>query len=321
MNIDNLRILGLNFKIKDHLFDLFLLLIFGLLTSAIFSLLNKPLHDGLRLVGLPNNYDILPLPLELAEAAVWILLFLSLKPYLYALGKNWLFRHPRAYGFDSQKDKLTDERFLKEWVFQGNVQPLNGGLLVSNSNSGCLIKSGHWKNFTANIEFEFPAQTLPLNPASPHSPSFPIHNQWFFEDYVGIIFRAQSFEDYLMLELTMVGTNLIVRPHIRWGGNWDAPLLNIDRNSLPLTGSVISLNFVANEETVEVSAGNDSVRWLLPTHIERNIKQQPDDTKEDKIKNLSKNVIPEIYFRGITGMFGFRCYGNQVALIRSLEIG
>lgn len=247
--------------------------------------------------------------------------------------KTWLSTHyPYEYSFDGKKNKLTDDRFSREWIFQGNVQPVNGGLLVSNANSGCLIKSkfnlgrpvikGAWKDFIANIDLEFPPQVNPINPPGPHNANYVPEGQFLFEDYLGIIFRAQSFDDYFMLEITRIGKYLVIRPHVRLGGNWDAPILNIDTNSVPLVSSQISLNIIAKNNTIIVSLGENSIKWLLPTHIETNLNQHPenDNSLPKKNEHRSKNLIAETYFRNRSGMFGFRCYGTQIALIKSLNI-
>lgn len=328
--IENIKLLGVN--IKEYFWDIALLLFVGLITNYIFFSLSQPIHDNLPL-NLPKSYDIFPLPIDFLKVAVWIISFLFIRAFLIDKVKTWLSIHyPYEYSFDITKNKLTDDRFIQEWLFQGNVQPINGGLLVSNANSGCLIKSkfnlgkpvikGAWKDFQANIELEFPPQSNPINPPGPHNPNFPPDKQFVFEDYLGIIFRAQSFDDYLMLEITRIGKFLVVRPHIRLGGNWDAPILNIDTNSLPLLSSKILLNLIVKNNTITVSLGESSMRWLLPTHIETNLKQhsESDNSFPKKNEHRSKDLISETYFRNRSGMFGFRCYGNQIALIKSLNI-
>ncbi len=331
--LENLKIFGIN--IKEYLFDIILLAIVGILTNYIFYLIEAPLHNSLPL-GLPNNYDIFPLTSAFLKIAVWIIAFLLIRSIFNTRIKDWLSTfYPYNYEFDMGKNKLDDERFCKEWIFQGNTQPLNGGLLVSNSNSGCLIKSrvnfgrpiikGAWKHFTANIDLEFPPQTKPINPPGPHNPKIKTGAQYAFEDYLGIIFRAQSFDDYLMLEITRIDDNLVIRPHLRIGGNWDAPILNVDVNSLPLTSQNIALNIVVREKVVLVSLGKNTIKWLLPTNAETNLIQHSSNNTESngliKInESRPKYLIADAYFRNRAGMFGFRCYGNQVAFVKSLSI-
>lgn len=331
--LENLKIFGIN--IKEYLSDILLLVLIGVATNYLFYLIDVPLHNNLPF-NLPDNYDIFPLTTAFLKITFWIIAFLLIRSFLSSKIKNWLSTfYPYTYDFDMKSNKLDDERFCEEWVFQGNAQPLNGGLLVSNSNSGCLIKSifnlgrpiikGAWKNFTANIELEFPTQNIRANPPGPHNPNTKADEQYAFEDYLGIIFRAQSFDDYIMLEITRIGNLLVLRPHLRVGGNWDAPILNIDANTLPLTSSTISLNIVAKEKSVIVSLGKNSVRWLLPTNAETNLIQHSNNNNASNglikvSESRPKYLIADAYFRDRAGMFGFRCYGNQIAFVKSLNI-
>ena len=46
---------------------------------------------------------------------------------------------PSTYSFNTtSNDRLNNDRFIKDWNFQGNVQVDNGYLLVSNSTNAVL---------------------------------------------------------------------------------------------------------------------------------------------------------------------------------------
>lgn len=325
--VNNIKLLGLN--IKDYFGDLILLIIVGFLSNLLLQLL---FFKFIHVFALEQKLDLFPLSYELIGIFIWITAFLIIRWVWYDWIKTLIAsRFPETYRFNINKKKLTTDRFLKEWIFQGNSQPNNGGLLVTNSNSGCLIKPTTilgifhtkriWKNFIANIEIEFLTQsTKKINPIPPHTHDKEIicvndGCNYPFQDYLGIVFRAQSFDDYFMLEVTRIEDNLVIRPHIRIGGNWDAPILNIDSNSLPITKQQLLLNIIVKDEILTISLGNSSIEWIFPTNIDTNLIQQAKDKEQ-----IAKTLISEIYFRNRAGMFGFRCYGNQIALIKSLDI-
>ncbi len=328
MSIDNLKLIGLN--IKDYFIDLVLLIVVGLFSNLVLNLLNDPLHNNLPL-RLPDNYDIFPLPFDVVKIAVWIILFLIIRwsmdkritTFLSSIVNN-------EYSLNRGGNNWTEARFKKEWIFQGNVHSTNSGLLITNSNSGCLIKPSWnqftriWKDFTATMEVEFPQQTNLINPVDGDHTSHQcgLTCQKRFNPILGIIFQAQNFDDYFLLELNLVNGFLVVRPHIRIGGNWDAPELNSDNNSYLLTGTninnlVLELKVKKDKAMLYINGDfNNPITWYLPNFTEPRLIQHTSGGQNDR----SKTVISEIYFRNRAGMFGFRNYGNELALVKSLDI-
>lgn len=292
---------------NEYKSELFWLIISGILSNFILYKIQPFFTPFLTGLGLPKDYDFLPLPVSIVQLAFWILVFLLLRTTPSIITTWFSSVVKNKYNFDSalKKKQMTEERFSKEWILQGSVIPLNGGIFVSNSNSGCFIKNRlftrAWKNFSATVEVDFSDQQDPR-----------------FEKRIGIIFRAQNFEDYLMLEFYKDKDDLLkFRPHVRLKGNWDAPYLDIDENMQKVTNDQITLDIEAEDNVVSVIVNGNKkkqFKWIIPTHIEVNLVQKtPDDS-------LSKTSVPELYFREKAGMFGFRCYGNQFAFIRSLDI-
>jgi hypothetical protein len=317
MILENIKLLGLN--IKEFFWDIFWLIFVGFITNLFLHLI----YWNLLLTFFPWKLDFFPLSFDVLKILVWILMFLIIRWFWTEKIKTWIsLKQHESYKFDDVDKKLTDEKFVKEWIFQGNAQPYKGGLLVTNSNSGCLIKPTGvfstkrvWKNFIAEMTIEFPEQIEPINPNTFHNPDCINSAQLPFENYLGIIFRAQSLDDYFMIEITKIGTHLVLRPHLRVGGNWDAPILNADVNSFNSIHGTIPLKISVEEDKVVVSQDSKSVRWLFPTHIDTNLIQRAKDKEEVK-----RSIIPEVYFRNRSGMFGFRCYGNQIAFVKSLKV-
>lgn len=301
MNINNLKLFGLN--IKDYLLDIVLLLIWGLPTNIVIQWLYfSYFHKWWPWL------DISPLTLDVIKIIIWVVSYLVLKSFWKWSKTQYSLIVPSKYSFNtSSGDRLNTKKFIKDWSYQGNVLVDNNSMLISNSNSGCLIKpvprflgiSRIWKNFVAEIEFSFPKQQEP------------------FTNYFGIIFRARNFEDYLMAEFVSDNNFLIFRPHIRFGGDWDAPMLNIDKNRFQSSGSIIKLKIEAVNEVVLIYINNNyAFEWIVPSHVEPWLKQHAKKDGDEVIKT----IIPELYFRNQAGMFGFRCYGNQRVLITSLKL-
>lgn len=322
MNLDVLKIF--RFRLREYRWDILLLFILGFFLIGPLSHLSYfPFRDWFRNVW-KSDYDIFPLSLFVVKIVVWIIFFLATKWLLSWLVTRYSLLRPDEYGFNyldeksqskKRRDPLTDKKFLKEFIFQGNIQLENGGLTVTNSHSGCLIKptwnslklNRKWKNFRAVLEIKFPSQKREKTEK--------------FKKYLGVVFRAQNFDDYLMLELLKEGNSLVVRPHIRINGDWDAPYLNPDFNWLPdiykPRTNTIKLTIIVKDNIVVVKehSVNRFLRWLIADHADPNLRRA-----DNKHEQLSKHYTGEVYFRDKAGMFGFRNYGNELAVVMSLYI-
>lgn len=305
MNLNYFKLINLN--LREYFLDILLLLVSGLLSNLVIFIFSSYRDTLLVLLSLPKDYDLFPLPLQVVQIALWMFLFLVLRtlPKIIETFLCSIFKNKYTFDAGLQDKVMSDLRFTKEWSLQGNVKPMNGGIFVSNSNSGCLIKKKwflrSWKDFSANLDIAFPPQ-----------------QDARLEKRIGIIFRAQNFEDYLMLEFYKDKNLLKFRPHVRLKGNWDAPLLDIDNNMINLTPDSFRLDIEVSENVVTVIVNNQKrkmFRWIIPTNIEVNLMQRLQDDK-----SLSKTSVPELYFRNKSGMFGFRCYGNQYVFVKSLSI-
>jgi len=139
-----------------------------------------------------------------------------------------------------------------------------------------------------------------------------------FRQVLGIVFGAQNLEDYFMIEVWKVDNILSVRPHVRISGNWDAPVYNSPQ-TINLNGNQIIVNLENKDNVVYVSVGSTKImEYVLPKKFEANLvqHQKPSGEKED----LNKGAVDKIYFRNKVGMFGFRNYGNELAVVKKLCI-
>lgn len=313
--LDNLKLIGLN--VKEYVWDFLLLGITGLFSNlVIYFVFDFVRPQLLSSIGLPLRYDVFPLTLSAVKVATWIIFFLLIRwisgkrvaTFLSCLFKN-------HYSFDNTRldNKLTEERVSREWNFQGNLAVKNSGLLIFNSNSGSFIKprwivNRSWKDFKATMKIVFLDQK----------------NEVGFKKILGIAFRAQSFDDYFLLEVVYCEEHgyLAIRPHVRIGGNFDAPELNADINTYPKKlkeNEMVRLDLEVKGDRAVLYINENHKKpliWLLPSYVEPRLIQHTSGGAKDN----SKTAITQIYFRGRTGMFGFRNYPNELALIKSLEI-
>lgn len=311
------------FNIKEYIPDILGLFLTGLFTNYLLNLIYSPLHV-LLLDFFKRDYDIFPLSFAILQILFWIIFYLFLRMLWQEIITFYTKLSPATYGFNyvntrsrsnRRQNPLTPQKFLQDFIFQGNVKPINDGLMVTNSPAGCLIKpipflfNWHrkWANFQAELEIEFPKQ-----------------KQEGFNDFIGIVFRAQNFDDYFMLEVCRIDNDLVIRPHVRVNVNWDAPYLNPDFNRLTnffnvrRKKAILNIKTKGNEVNVVESATNRELKWYLPSHVEANLLQAVGGNQSRN--DLSKTYVGEIYFRNKAGMFGFRNYGNELAFIKSLYI-
>jgi len=183
-----------------------------------------------------------------------------------------------------------------------------------------------WKNLKATIEVEYSLQKRPIT--NEIIESFTEDGQLKyrrsrekFNLLLGVIFRAQNHDDYFMVELWKKNNYIVMRPHIRVSGNWDAPNLNPDENSYQLKTKVSKFTYVieVRENVLTIMINGDhqnKLTWNIPSHYEINLIQHG----SVNAGGLTKSVIRAIPFKDRVGMFGLRNYGNEIALVKKLII-
>lgn len=250
-------------------------------------------------LGLREEY--MPLWSGALRLAVWIFLFLLIK-------NLWDWQSPYIVNvFKKRIYELKSADWPKKWIFQGGIKTESSpsALVIKNSNSGCLLKE-LWRNFEMSFEMKF----APMP-----------------ENTLGILFRAESLENYFMLQIKYKqNENFSITPHIRWFGNWDVfmnekPLFVFKREDyfdkffqvkLLVQGVVAKLFF---EEKL-------AYEWILPSHVEARYKQHEQNMDKEETKKVKSGVnVVKIPFREHHGMIGFRAYPyTEEATIRDLQI-
>lgn len=325
----------------------FLSILIIILTAPLSGILTFHLHASLGefFIHLPRveipffgyvlgrEYDLVP---ALSEGGVgliiWFFLFWFFRRELDSLVDCylvWLSRRQKKCKVDFTK--IDSVGFSESWIMQGSPILKRDGLAFTNSNSGCLLKRGShwifsknlrkWKDFKADITLDFIQAYHIVNEQvikkETETEKVVVWKQKReeFRQVLGIVFRAQNLEDYFMIEVWKVDDILSFRPHIRMSGNWDAPVYN-SPTTIRLNKNQITVNLKAKDNVVYISVGNLKIlEWALPNEFEANLVQHPKQPSD-----LENSVVVKIPFRNKVGMFGFRNYGNELALVKKLEI-
>lgn len=294
--------------------------ILAILISASFSgIFTYHLHELVKhwvIIHLYHEYDLIPgLGIDAVGLTVWLVIFLLLAWLLDSVITIYLVcLASRQTKCTINFKNITSYGFERDWIIQGSPVVNQGGLWFTNSNSGCLINPNRpwpfsknlrmWKAFKAQIIIEFPKVEG-------------------FNRTLGIIFRAQSLEDYYMIELWRENNKDVLefRPHIRMSGNWDAPILNSPKTlSVKPSQSLVTLNLNVTSDVMRLTVDNvNFFEWSLPSKFEANLIQHVRKENGDKNK-IEDAAVVKVPFRNKAGMFGFRNYGNELAVIKSLTI-
>lgn len=254
----------------------------------LFTLLGLIAANTLPLVSQINPYlrfNLNSFPYTILFILLWILIFLLIKKVL-SFSFKFLISF-KIYKFD-------EEDFPKKWDYQGNIRldTDKKSLIVTDSNSGCILKNHYWKNLEISFKCIFPE----VDDAT-----------------LGIIFRARSLSDYLMIQIN--GKENYINPHIRIEGKWETarqgtyPIINPIQRDNPYRIKLRAVN-----QNVELFINNEKqIDWNIPTNS---------DISSVKIaeKDLENAFIPEIDFRNEYGRIGFRAYQGEQAIISNLKV-
>lgn len=215
----------------------------------------------------------------------WFLVFLVGKGVIQDIFK--FVSSFKEYNFKSK-------HWPREWEYQGNIRlgDEHDSLLIIDSNSGCILKNNYWKNLEINFKCKFPAGSD--------------------DQTLGIIFRAKSLSDYLMIQINNKMKKII--PHIRMEGGWETTRhTTYDINTVLERNVFFNVKLMILNENVELFINGDrKLDWCIPTHS--------DLQSVKKIDNLEDVVVPKIDFRKIYGRIGFRAYQGESAVIKKLSI-
>lgn len=306
-------------KIIDNIRSLHLLTISSFLSIVISSLVSIPLTTILQqlVIGYVGNRNIVPV-LDFEELAllVWFALFLLLRKILTAI-YGWIL----AFSSQDQREKIIDFTKLKladfngQWITQGSPVLGGDGLVLTNTNSGCLLRPNYifdqnvvkicngenvWRDFDVNIKVNFKKIRSRENEGVIEDKGNYRIQKWItvkreYRKVLGVVFRAQSLDDYFLIEIWKIGNKVAFRPHVRVGGNWDAPIYNPPAVLVNKDRFNIIIKVDNNMATVFID-GKEAFEWLLPKNYEVNLSQHSnskDDLKGAVVKMFLSRISLE----------------------------
>jgi 3-keto-disaccharide hydrolase len=232
-----------------------------------------------------QNRDLNTFPYNVFFVFLWLLFFLVGKRLAQGILK---------FLSSFLKYSFRSDSWPKEWEYQGNIRlgDEENFLLVTDSNSGCILKNHYWKNFEMEFKCKFPTGTD--------------------DQTLGIIFRAQSLSDYLMIQINNKVKKIV--PHIRTEGKWETMRLSTYDIKTTFRENVVFdvILRVLNEKVELFINGNQQLDWNIPTNSDLN-SSNPD-------KRHSDTIVPRIEFRNSYGKIGFRAYQGESAMIKDLSV-
>lgn len=265
---------------------------FSLLELSLFSLFGLVIYYILQIPSfLPfldsasGQKDINNFPANAFFIIFWFLLFFLAKKVV-----DSIFR----YIFSFRKYNFRSEDWPSKWEYQGNIrlwESEENSLYITDSNSGCILNHYYWKNLEISFECMFPETAD--------------------DQTLGIIFRAKSLSDYLMIQINDKEKQIV--PHIRMEGRWETPRqpkydLTFEKN--------VFFNVrlrILNEKVELFINGNSYLDWIIPTNSDIVL-------VTNESQHRSDTIVPKIDFRKSYGRIGFRAYQGENAVVKNLSV-
>lgn len=217
-------------------------------------------------------------------------------------------------------DNNASNLFSRDWISQGNLYFKNG-LTVTDTHSGILLKPSFlwlgkvWLNFEATMKVYFKNSISLDTVRNKENGEWVKFDKNIMRNLLGVIIRAQSLDDYYMLEIWKIGNNIVLKPHVRISGVWRAPIYTSPIvQKIRMSQSHFKLKLVASDRVVRLFVNNSKrpLIWILPSQYEI------DPAKKDA--DLKDGLVRKISFVNRAGMFGFRNFGNELAVVQNLKI-
>lgn len=262
------------------------------------------------------------LSIELITFFLWIILSNILRNIFMFLDTQVLkviSRKPQEYNIDFTKSNAP-EKISREWTTQGNVY-FENGLNVTDTHSGILIKPRFlwlgriWFNFEAIMEVNFQNMTALDTVRNKQNGEWVRYEDNKIRQLLGVIVRAQSLDDYYMLEIWKIDKDIVLKPHVRISGVWRAPIYTSPiAHKLSKDQSLVKLRLILKDRiaSLYIDDDNNPLVWVLPSQYEIDLGKRNIYLKD--------GFVREISFNNRAGMFGFRNYGNELAIVKNLKI-
>lgn len=291
----------------------------AIIVAAVASTYLVNLLQSSVVVVLENRNFVPILSAEFIALIVWILLSIFFRK-VFVFVDTFTLKIFSSDKYSIVLNKKNADRFSGEWITQGNVFIGDDGLIVTDTHSGILLRpkllwmGRVWKDLEAKFKVDLKEQrSWNTSDDNEEKDWLPIENK--FRQILGIIFRAQSLDDYYMFEIWKVGKNIVLKPHVRISGDWYAPIYNspiiysISKDQsvfdfkLELKGRITKL-FIKNSRKPLV--------FVLSSEYEISLDRKTGDLRDGTVRDIP--------FKDRAGMFGFRNYGNEAAVVKNLTI-
>lgn len=140
--------------------------------------------------------------------------------------------------------------------------------------------------------------------------------------YIGLVFKAVDLDNYFMLEIIEEEGRIYAKPHTRYLGMWE--IMSVDQVGEVGDNQDLSVNLEVKENKVSLEIDHvGSYEWVLPTHVDINHIEdgvKKGKTATDAEASSKTPILPEVEFKDIAGMIGFRAHLDQGAEIESLTV-
>ena len=248
----------------------------------------------IEIISLKDN-KYTPFSFSVVKFILWFIIFLITKP-----GFELLINFFRETNY-----VFKNEDFQSKWNSTGAISVKDKpecGLLIKDSQSGCLLNSHVWRNFRMNFQMIYLKDL------------FSDDEKYNVRRSVGILFRAQNLENYFMIEI--IGDDngdISIKPHIRMFGIWQV----IEERKITKADikNCFRVNLCVKDRILLLKIDNDEYRLILPTN--NDFIQSIDSNKKS---TTEPTITPDIPFKNQYGMIGFRAHPGQGAFIKDLEI-
>lgn len=212
--------------------------------------------------------------------------------------KDWLCTSRVGYSW-------VVERGLCDWDFQGNivVDENEEAIHIIQSDLGCIIKRGNWRNFDMSFQFKIPSK-LPYGGGPKESQ---------LERGFGIIYRAKQLGQYYMLKVDKNG----YQPHVRnvlWENSGPVEKATLSTQNLD---KWVYAKLSIRDNILTACIGDDQFSFGIPSYsnIQRGV-HASEDYEKYKFESLP---YAKISFCN-AGTVGFRSASLEEVYIRNLTV-
>ncbi len=310
------------FEFYHYKLDIWYLIVSAFFSKFFLFYIISPLVTFLNVRGIiPTAYDFLPSSKPIIEIVFWICIFLCLKLLHSFCCKILLWFRlflPNKYILELKNIESKTQR-------QGFVIIKPEGLYITNTSSGILFKNDFldskiWKDFKCDLVIGYKKVKSLEDKLSKKGDIIKLSRE--FRQIIGIVFRAQNFDNYFMISIWKLNKKLIFRPHVRVDGDWDTVFMNPPMNTfrLKLDKEDYKFKILVIGSTLKIFIQEElqpvlCYEWILPSHYKINLSEGHIVSND-----TSETITKEVAFRNKSGLFGFRNAVDELGLLKSLEI-